>query len=111
MVMHHANPNTHDEIASSQPKTNIQIMFNKKLPMLSEKITSLPKGQNTNEANLKHCIPAGIAMIVQQQIMPATTHKAERISPPKINHNILLKVLILLLQSNFVVGYIVSAQC
>lgn len=70
MVIHHSSPNTQDVIASSQPKINTQRIFSKKLPMLLEKSTSLPKDQNINEANLKHCIPTGMAMIVQQQITP-----------------------------------------
>lgn len=90
MVIHHSSPNTQDVIASSQPKINTQRIFSKKLPMLLEKSTSLPKGQNINEANLKRCIPTGMAMIVQQQITPTIPHNTERINPPNTNHNICL---------------------
>lgn len=106
MVIHHSSPNTQDVIASSQPKINTQRIFSKKLPMLLEKSTSLPKGQNINEANLKHCIPTGMAMIVQHQITPTIPHNTERINPPNTNHNILPNVFMLLLQSVIFVAYI-----
>lgn len=99
MVTHHSSPKVQDVIASSQPKINTQRIFSKKLPTLLEKSTSLPKGQNINEANLKHCIPTGMAIIVQQHIMPTIPHNAERINPPNTNHNILPNVFMLLLQS------------
>lgn len=112
MVMHHTIPTVQDITASSHPKINIQITLSKKLLTLLEKITSLPNGQNTNEANLKHCIPAGIAIMVQQQITPTTPHSTEIISPPNINHSILPKVFMLLLPSSFVVSYIsISSSC
>ena len=112
MVMHHITPSVQDTTASSHPKNDIQITLSKKLPTLLEKTTSLPNGQNTNEANLKHCIPAGTAMMVQQQIIPTTPHSTERISPPKINHSILPRVLMLLLPLTFVDSYIsISSPC
>ena len=40
-----------------------------------------------------------MAIIVQQQITPIIPHINESRSPPKINHNILPKVLMLLLHS------------
>ena len=70
-------------------------MFNKKLPALFEKITSLPNGQKMSDENLKHCIPAGIAIIVQQHITPMIAHKIDKISPPKINHKMFPNTLII----------------
>lgn len=86
MVMHHKIPSRQDTMPSSQPKTTIQIMFSKKLPAPLEKAMSLPNGQMTKEANLKHCIPTGIAIIVQQQSTPLTAHKKDRNSPPNTSH-------------------------
>lgn len=86
--MHHRIPNKQDATDNSQPKINIQIIFSRKLPVLLEKTISLPNGQMTKEANLKHCIPTGIAIIVQQQSTPLTAHKIDRNSPPKTNHKI-----------------------
>lgn len=93
MVIHHKIPNRQDVTPNSQPNNNIQIMFSKKLPAPFEKITSLPKGQMIKEANLKHCIPTGIAIIVQQQSTLLTAHKKDRNSPPKTSHKIFPSIL------------------
>ena len=71
-MLHHNNPKKQDVNANSQTNINIQITFSKNFPTPFEKTTSLPKGQKTNGANLKHCMPIGIAMIVQQQNAPIT---------------------------------------
>lgn len=47
---------------------------------------SLPNGANDNLANLKHCTPTGIPMIVIQQMIPAKPHAKNDKNPPKINH-------------------------
>lgn len=99
IVIHPRIPNKQDITPNSQPIINIQIMFSKKVPVPLEKVTSLPKGQNINEANLKHCIPTGMAIIVQQQITPTIPHNTERTNPPNTSHNILPTVFTLLLQS------------
>ena len=74
IVIHHNNPKKQDVNANSQPNINIQITFSKKFPTPFEKTTSLPKGQKTNEAYLKHWMPAGMAIIVQQQTTSIIPH-------------------------------------
>ena len=52
-------------------------------------LTSFLNGKNDKEANLKHCNPIGIPIIVIQQIIPARTHDNPLKNPPNKNHNIL----------------------
>lgn len=51
--------------------------------------TRLPNGQNDKPANLKHCMPIGIPMMVIHHNIPAASHDSPLIKPPHINHKIL----------------------
>ena len=46
----------------------------------------LPKGAADIFANLKHCLPIGIPIIVIDQRIPITIHENQLINPPKTNH-------------------------
>ena len=46
----------------------------------------LPKGAADILANLKHCLPTGIPIIVIDQRIPITIHETQLINPPKTNH-------------------------
>lgn len=55
---------------------------------------SFPKGQNARDANLKHCSPTGIPMIVIHHMHPAKIHANPPNTPPNINQRIFPNVLI-----------------
>lgn len=57
--------------------------------LLKFKLTVLPNGANVIVANLKHCLPKGIPMIVMHKITPNKNHKIAVIIPPVIIHIIL----------------------
>lgn len=87
IVKHQIMPIDIDSNISSHPKTKSHIIFQIKLVILPEYLICLPKGQIINVPNLKHCIPVGIASIVQQHKIP-TMYQARAIKPPpKNNHN------------------------
>jgi hypothetical protein len=94
IVIHQSNPNKQDNNVNSHPNISIQITLSKKLPTELENTIFLPNGHNTKEANLKHCIPTGMAIIVQQQITPMIAHKREISNPPNINQSIFPIILI-----------------
>jgi len=76
-----------DSNISSHPKIKIHIIFQRKLVILPEYLICLPNGQIMNVPNLKHCIPVGIASIVQQHKIP-TMYQVRAIGPPPRNsHN------------------------
>ena len=72
-VIQRRRPNTADSIASGIPDTNIQIIFNNKEPDAPPYSTSFPNGKKTSFANLKHCIPIGIPIIVIDHKSPKIT--------------------------------------
>lgn len=95
MVIQHTIPDMAEAAASSQPQKSSQKIFNiieppEKLPYT----ISFPKGQSIRDANLKHCNPTGMPMMVMQHNMPAKNHPMAQISPPNISHNILPNKLI-----------------
>ena len=55
---------------------------------------SFPKGQNARDANLKHCSPTGIPIIVIHHMHPAKIHASPPNTPPNINQRIFPNVLI-----------------
>ncbi len=57
---------------------------------------SLPKGTREKKASLKHCIPQGIPIIVQQSATPPTRYPITIKIPPKSNQNILPSIDIIL---------------
>ena len=54
---------------------------------------SFPNGQNAKVANLKHCRPTGIPIIVIHHMQPAKIHASPPSNPPNINQRILPIVL------------------
>ena len=54
---------------------------------------SFPNGQNAKFANLKHCRPTGIPIIVIHHMQPAKTQASPPSNPPNINQRILPIVL------------------
>ena len=48
----------------------------------------LPKGAADILANLKHCLPTGIPIIVIDQRIPITIQENQLINPPNTNHTI-----------------------
>ena len=49
--------------------------------------TSFPNGKNARLANLKHCRPIGIPMIVMHHRQPDNTHASPLKSPPQTNQS------------------------
>ena len=49
--------------------------------------TSFPNGKNARLANLKHCSPIGIPMIVMHHRQPDNTHASPLKSPPQTNQS------------------------
>lgn len=82
-------------IANGSPLIISQIMFTTKDTPLSLYTTRFLNGQKLNPANLKHCKPIGIPIIVIHQITPANSQDKPPKKPPKINHKILPSVFIL----------------
>ena len=75
IVMHHRQPRIRFAIAISKPKKTIQITFTKRENIPLPYTISLPNGHIANDANLKHCSPIGIPMIVMHQISPAAARE------------------------------------
>jgi hypothetical protein len=49
------------------------------------------KGKNDTDANLKHCLPIGIPMIVRHQMIPDRIQAMPLKKPPKTNHRMFPK--------------------
>ena len=88
-------PDITDVIAKFIPPNNIHKIFKILEPEDELKTTSFPNGQIIKPANLKHCLPIGIPIIVIHQNTPTRNQLTPNISPAKINHNILPNVLII----------------
>ena len=58
-------------------------------------ITSFPNGQNDRLANLKHCFPYGIPMMVMHHSIPDKIQDKPLSSPPNNSHSMFPKVPIL----------------
>lgn len=92
--MQRAIPNIRCSIARGKPENMNQRIFRKKEPAPPPYRTSFPKGKKLNEANLKHCIPIGMPMIVIHQRIPAAIQLRPQIAPPKMNQHRFPKKLI-----------------
>lgn len=82
------HPQTTSAIAIGIPVKSSQNIFAIRLIAPPPYVTSLPNGKNASPANLKHCKPIGIPMIVIHQPIPAITHESPAAKPPNINHKI-----------------------
>ena len=74
-------------------KYQIHMRFTKNENIPFPYTISFPNGQNANVANLKHCRPTGIPIIVIHHMHPAKTHASPPSNPPNINQRILPIVL------------------
>lgn len=88
IVMHRIHPQTASAIAIGIPVKSSQNIFAIRLIAPPPYVTSLPNGKNASPANLKHCKPIGIPMIVIHHPIPAITHESPAAKPPNINHKI-----------------------
>ena len=88
IVMHRIHPQTASAIAIGIPVRSSQNIFAIRLIAPPPYVTSLPNGKNASPANLKHCKPIGIPMIVMHHPIPAITHESPAAKPPNINHKI-----------------------
>ena len=86
--MHKIHPQTTSAIAIGIPVKSSQNIFAIRLIAPPPYVTSLPNGKNASPANLKHCKPIGIPMIVIHQPIPAITHESPAAKSPNINHKI-----------------------
>lgn len=85
IVMHSRQPEITFPTAIGIPQKISQIMLAISETVPPPYAISLPKGQNPIEANLKHCRPNGIPMIVQQHKIPEMIHPKPQKKPPKTN--------------------------
>lgn len=86
--MHQRQPRMQYPIAISRPKKMIQIRLTRKEKPPPPYITSFPNGKKARLANLKHCRPTGMPMMVMHQRQPASTHARPPINPPNRNQRI-----------------------
>lgn len=97
IVMHQRQPNSRFAIAISSPKKQTHMMSTRNENVLPSYTISLPNGQNANSANLKHCTPIGIPIIVMQNMHPARHHASPPSRPPNKNQSMFPNVFICIL--------------
>lgn len=85
IVMHQRQPRMQYPIAISRPKKMIQIRLTRKEKPPPPYTTSFPNGKKARLANLKHCSPTGMPMMVMHQRHPASTQARPPINPPNRN--------------------------
>ena len=95
MVTHKSAPMIRWPRAIHIPKKISQITFTRKDTVPPPYSTSRPKGHRDSDANLKHCSPYGMPIMVMHQISPEKHQQIALRSPPKISHNMLPMVLML----------------
>ena len=78
MVTHQMHPNIKFSIAIGIPKKIIHITFANNDGTPPPYSISFPNGANDIDANLKHCFPYGIPMIVIHHIIPDKIHERDR---------------------------------
>lgn len=75
-------------IAIGIPVRIIQKMLATVLAVVPSSTTSFPNGAKVSLANLKHCFPSGIPIIVTHQRRPRNSQSSAFSAPPKIIHKI-----------------------
>ncbi len=80
--MHSTTPIRADSIAKGSPDTMSQIKFKRKDPAPPPYRTSFPNGKKLSAANLKHCIPTGMPIIVIHQRQPVSVQLRPLMKPP-----------------------------
>ena len=88
MVIQRSTPQERCSTARGMPVVIIQIIFKIREPVPPPKSTSFPNGKKESPANLKHCIPTGIPIIVIHHNTPANSQLRPPSSPPQKNHRI-----------------------
>ena len=78
------HPITKFSIAIGNPQKISQITFAKNEGAPPPYSISFPNGAKAKEANLKHCNPRGIPIIVMQHKTPAIIQESPLKKPPKI---------------------------
>ena len=97
IVQHKITPMNAFPTAMGIPDIISQIIFASRLTAPPPYMTSFPNGQKDSPANLKHCNPIGIPMIVIHHMQPAAIHASPLRNPPQINHNTFPRNLIIVL--------------
>ena len=85
IVMQKTTPTIAASIASGTPEITIQRRFRIIEPAPPPYRTSFPKGNRQSFANLKHCTPQGIPIMVMHQRIPASAQLIHMIRPATIN--------------------------
>ena len=88
MVTQYTRPTATELRNSSQPNSRIHTTFIRQEPGPPPPSISLPKGDSTRPAILKHCTPKGIPMIVTQHRRPASAHIMPKTRPPSSSQKI-----------------------
>jgi hypothetical protein len=91
IVIQQRAPKMADSIARGIPVITIQNILSIREPAPPPYTTSLPKGKKHRPANLKHCIPIGIPIMVIHHNKLARSQVKPLINPPNINHKIFPK--------------------
>ena len=75
--------------ANGKPVKHIHSRLSRKFPVvLRGAITAFPKGKKQKEAILKHCLPAGMPMMVNDHSTPAMVQESPMAAPPNTNQRI-----------------------
>ena len=88
MVMHKRTPIAACSSARGIPVTSSQIIFTNKDTVPPPYSTSFPNGKKDKDANLKHCTPIGIPIMVMHHRQPTRHQLSPLTKPPNINHKI-----------------------
>lgn len=89
IVIHNKTPSSADSNASGSPDTSSHMMFKRSDPLPPPYTTSFPNGKKHRDANLKHCSPTGIPMMVIHHRQPVNSQLHPLINPPNKNQSIL----------------------
>ena len=107
MVTHQISPTIKKLMHSPNPNKIIQITF--AIGCLPKSVlTSVPKGQMQSLANLKHCKPKGIPIMVIQNISPTKKYPIAENSPVNINHKMF--PIVFIFSSFFSVYHIIESR-
>lgn len=89
MVMQNISPKARCSSANGIPEIISQIMLSMREGAPPPYLISFLNGKKLIDANLKHCSPHGIPIIVMHQIIPAKNQLKPHIRPPNKNQIIL----------------------
>ncbi len=92
MVTHQISPISRLPSAIGMPKKITQMMFAIREIAPPPYLTSFPNGRKDSLANLKHCSPYGMPMMLMHQIAPENSQASPLRQPPNMNHMMLPNV-------------------